>query len=49
MKALAACVTSIINVLDPEAIIIGGGAAKAGAALLEPLRAHLHDFEWRPG
>lgn len=49
VKALAACVTSIINVLDPEAIIIGGGAAKAGAALFDPLRDHLNDFEWRPG
>ena len=25
VKALAACVTSIINVLDPERILLGGG------------------------
>jgi glucokinase len=49
VKALAACVTSIVNVLDPEAVIIGGGAAKAGPALFEPLAAHLDRFEWRPG
>lgn len=49
VKALAACVTSIINVLDPEAVIIGGGAAKAGPALFVPLQAHLDQFEWRPG
>ncbi len=49
VKALAACVTSIINVLDPEAVIIGGGVAKAGPALFAPLQAHLDQFEWRPG
>lgn len=49
VKALAACIASIANVLDPEAVIVGGGAAKAGAALFEPLARHLDTFEWRPG
>jgi glucokinase len=45
---LAAGLTSIINALDPEVIIIGGGIALAGPALFEPLAAHLDRIEWRP-
>ena len=48
VKALGACIASIANVLDPEAVIVGGGIAKAGAALFEPLERHLEEFEWRP-
>jgi len=48
VRALGACIASIANVLDPEAVIVGGGIAKAGDALFEPLRRHLDDFEWRP-
>lgn len=40
---------SLINVIDPEKIVIGGGIAQAGEALFQPLRAALDDFEWRPG
>src|SRR3954469_23680248 len=46
--ALAAAVASIINVADPEVFIIGGGIARAGAALFEPLNDNLGRFEWRP-
>lgn len=48
IKALGACIASIVNVLDPEAVIVGGGIAKAGPALFGPLERHLDDFEWRP-
>jgi glucokinase len=48
VKALAAALTGFINVLDPEVAILGGGIAKAGAALFEPLRAYLDEWEWRP-
>ena len=48
VKALAACIASMANVLDPEAVIVGGGIAKAGAALFDPLEQHLAEFEWRP-
>ena len=48
VKALGACIASIANVLDPEAVIVGGGIAKAGAALFGPLEEHLGRFEWRP-
>ena len=46
---LACAVTSMINVLDPEVVIIGGGVARAGAALFGPLEQYLDLMEWRPG
>ena len=46
---LACGIVSLINVLDPEVIILGGGITKAGAALLEPLDSFLDQMEWRPG
>ncbi|MCP5524709.1 MAG: ROK family protein [Verrucomicrobiales bacterium] len=49
VRRLALGVASLINVLDPERVIIGGGIAEAGATLLEPLRRHLAEYEWRPG
>ncbi|MCL4786057.1 MAG: ROK family protein [Verrucomicrobia bacterium] len=49
VRALAAAVAGLINVLDPELVVIGGGIADADEALFEPLRRALDDFEWRPG
>jgi glucokinase len=48
VHALACALVSFINILDPEAAIIGGGIAQAGEALFEPLRAKLDALEWRP-
>ena len=48
VKALAAAICSFINILDPEAVIIGGGIARAGKALFEPLQQFLDPIEWRP-
>jgi glucokinase len=49
VRALAAAVASLINVLDPEVVIVGGGIARAGAMLFEPLARFLDEMEWRPG
>ncbi|MBV9127890.1 MAG: ROK family protein [Verrucomicrobia bacterium] len=49
VRSLARAITSFINILDPEVVIIGGGIAKAGAALFDPLARYLDDMEWRPG
>ena len=46
---LACAVTSMINVLDPEVFVIGGGIARAGVALFGPLERYLGLMEWRPG
>jgi glucokinase len=45
---LAAAVASLINVADPEVVILGGGIARAGPALFDPLEKLLDRFEWRP-
>ena len=50
VRGLAAAIASLINVLDPEVVIVGGGiAVGAGARLFEPLQQALAEFEWRPG
>ena len=48
IRALACALASFINVIDPEAIILGGGIAQAGDALFDPLREELARVEWRP-
>ena len=48
VKALAAALASLINMFDPETVVIGGGTADANDSLFVPLRAHLDKFEWRP-
>ena len=50
VKHLAAAIASLINVLDPEVVIVGGGIATgAGERLFGPLQQALDGFEWRPG
>ena len=49
VKALACAVASFINILDSEAVIIGGGIARCGDALFEPLEKYLREVEWQPG
>lgn len=48
IRDLAAGITSLINVLDPEAVVIGGGIAEAGNDLFQPLAEALERVEWRP-
>jgi glucokinase len=48
VRALAVAAASIANAVDPELVVIGGGIARAGAALFEPLAEHLDAVEWRP-
>ena len=48
IRDLAAAVSSLINVLDPELVVIGGGIAVAGPALFDPLTRELSKMEWRP-
>jgi len=49
VKALACGIASLINVVDPEAILLAGGIAEVGDLLFDPLRAELDRIEWRPG
>jgi glucokinase len=49
IRALAATIATYINVFDPEAVIIGGGVARAGKALFDSLEQALRPIEWQPG
>lgn len=48
IRDLAAGIVSLINVLDPEAVVIGGGISEAGDDLFLPLATELDRIEWRP-
>lgn len=42
-KFLGSCLMSTIYLLNPDAIVIGGGVAHAGDVLFDPLKNYLHD------
>ena len=48
IKKLSVALSSLINILAPEIIVIGGGIAQANEALFEPLSKFMDSFEWRP-
>lgn len=48
VRDLACAIGSFINILDCEAVIIGGGIARCGPALFDPLRRFVDEIEWRP-
>jgi glucokinase len=47
IRALAVGIISLINVLDPELVLLGGGIAGA-SELSAPLASYLDSYEWRP-
>jgi glucokinase len=49
VRALGYAISSLVNVLDPEAVIIGGGIARSGAVLFQPLQQFVRDTEWNVG
>jgi glucokinase len=49
VRKLAISIASAINMISPEAVIIGGGIAQAEDALMKPLENFLELYEWRPG
>lgn len=48
VHGLACALSSFINILDPERIVLGGGISNAGEALFKPLAEFMNDVEWRP-
>jgi glucokinase len=48
VRHLAAAIASLINVLDPQVVLLAGGITRGGDTLLMPLRQQLDRFEWRP-
>lgn len=49
VRKLAISIASLINVLSPQAVIIGGGISIAGDSLMKPLHDFLDEYEWQPG
>lgn len=49
MRALAAGIASLVNVLDPQAVVIGGGIASAWIHIEPAMDRWMDEFEWRPG
>lgn len=49
VRKLAISIASTINILSPEAVIIGGGISLAADDLMKPLQEFLDLHEWRPG
>ena len=49
VAALAVGLTTLVNVLNPDVIAVGGGVAAAGCALFDPLRAAVRAAAWTPG
>ena len=44
IDCLAQAVGSIVNLIDPEVIVIGGGVSKAGSFLLDPVRREFRKY-----
>lgn len=49
VRNLSIGITSLINILSPELVILGGGIAQADDALFDPLEQFLDKYEWQPG
>jgi glucokinase len=49
LSDLARGLVSLINVMDPDLVLLGGGISIAGDDLIQGLRQRLDTWEWRPG
>ena len=49
LRALGVSVASLVNILDPELVLIGGGISEAWGQIEVPLKDWMDEFEWRPG
>ncbi len=49
IRKLAISISSSINIISPDAVIIGGGIVQAGESLMKPLEEFIALYEWRPG
>ncbi len=49
VQNLACTLASLVNLISPDVIVLGGGITQAGDALYKPLAAFMDVYEWRPG
>ncbi len=48
VRSFCSGLVSLINVLDPEIVVLGGGISEAGSLLFQPLAEEMDRIEWRP-
>jgi glucokinase len=48
VEALACGLISIVNLFEPELVVLGGGVTRSGAFLLDPVRAAVREGAMRP-
>jgi glucokinase len=48
VEALACGLISIVNLFEPELVVLGGGVTRSGALLLDPVRAAVREGAMRP-
>ncbi|BDZ46083.1 ROK family protein [Naasia aerilata] len=48
VDVLALAVTDLVNILEPDLVVLGGGVTRAGAMLLDPLRESVLDSAMPP-
>jgi glucokinase len=48
VEALACGLTSIVNLFEPELVVLGGGVTRSGELLLDPVRAAVREGAMRP-
>lgn len=48
VKKLAVALCSLINILAPQQIVLGGGIAQSDDLLFKPLSEFMNLYEWRP-
>jgi glucokinase len=48
-RSLGAGIASVVNIFEPEVVVVGGGASAAGDLLLEPAREVVAERALRPG
>ncbi|HLX93964.1 MAG TPA: ROK family protein [Puia sp.] len=49
VRQLALGLASVVNIISPEMIVLGGGIAQADDHLFLPLRDYMNTYEWQPG
>ena len=48
LEAWGVAVVNVVHALDPERVVLGGGAMRAGDQILPSIREHVRAHAWRP-
>jgi len=48
VEVVGQAVTDLVNTFEPEVVVLGGGVTRAGAMLLDPVRAHVARWAMPP-